>query len=240
MITTLFAVLAVVGVSTRAVHLVRDLDQLANSRLQALTDELTGIPNRRALIKRLESEEVTKSEVTLLVLHLDRFKDVNDRLGHSAGDDLLRRIGVRLEDELAPSALLARLGGGQLRVGASVGVAIGAIGERSTGEELPRRADMAMYAAKSTGGDVSLYDKALDAESAKRARLGDELLAVLDPAAGPLVQQQIVVYYQPQIDLRTTPRSVPRPWCGGNIRDSGCSPPTRFSTSPKKTERWLH
>lgn len=236
-ITALFAVLAVVGVSTRAVHLVRDLDQLANSRLQALTDELTGIPNRRALIKRLESDDVTGSGVTLLVLDLDRFKDVNDRLGHSAGDDLLRRVATRLQDELTPSALLARLGGdefailldgsdlgsaraignalvaaasavvptggGQLRVGASVGVATAAIGERSTGEELLRRADVAMYAAKSTGGGVSLYDKALDAESAKRARLGDELLAVLDPAAGPAVQQQIVVYYQPQIDLRT-------------------------------------
>lgn len=45
--------------------------------------------------------------------------------------------------------------------------------------------------------------KALDARSAKRARLGDELLAVLDPAAGPAVQQQIVVHLQPQIDPRT-------------------------------------
>ena len=86
---------------------------------QALTDELTGLPNRRALFARagqvLEAA-TARRPAALLLLDLDGFKEVNDGLGHHAGDHLLRQIGPRLSGGLRPDDLLARLGGDEFAV----------------------------------------------------------------------------------------------------------------------------
>jgi diguanylate cyclase (GGDEF)-like protein len=82
------------------------------------TDELTGLPNRRALMMdvsaRLREPEAPPS--ALLVLDLDRFKEVNDSLGHEAGDRLLTRIGERLAGAVRSGDLLVRLGGDEFAV----------------------------------------------------------------------------------------------------------------------------
>jgi diguanylate cyclase (GGDEF)-like protein/PAS domain S-box-containing protein len=89
-------------------------------RRQALHDGLTGLPNRELLNARLE-EAIDGagddgSTFALLLLDLDHFKDVNDALGHHAGDLLLRLIGPRLQGPLRPEDTLARLGGDEFAV----------------------------------------------------------------------------------------------------------------------------
>ena len=79
-------------------------------------DPLTGLPNRELLRRRLTGalaalREGATSGVGLLFLDLDRFKVINDSLGHAAGDRLLREVAARLQAGTAPGDLLARLGG---------------------------------------------------------------------------------------------------------------------------------
>jgi two-component system cell cycle response regulator len=88
-----------------------------NRRLEALatTDPLTRILNRRALLDRLNAEvdraRRYESSLTLLLLDLDHFKEVNDTAGHLAGDTVLRRIGVLLEEAIRKVDIVARYGG---------------------------------------------------------------------------------------------------------------------------------
>ncbi len=89
---------------------------------QALTDELTGLPSRRLLKDRLEQavlhakRSAPGAEVALMVLDLDRFKEVNDALGHSNGDRLLVEIARRLRGVLRENDTIARLGGDEFAV----------------------------------------------------------------------------------------------------------------------------
>jgi diguanylate cyclase (GGDEF)-like protein len=82
-------------------------------RHQAHHDLLTGLPNRSSLISNLESAlaGLNPQPFALLLLDLDRFKEVNDTFGHQSGDLLLREIGPRLRGVLRDSDVLARLGG---------------------------------------------------------------------------------------------------------------------------------
>jgi diguanylate cyclase (GGDEF)-like protein/PAS domain S-box-containing protein len=82
---------------------------------RALHDPLTGLPNRVLLLDRLEGALARirrhKSFLAVLYLDLDRFKTVNDNLGHEVGDRLLHAVARRLQDTLRPSDSVARLGG---------------------------------------------------------------------------------------------------------------------------------
>ncbi len=149
----------------------------------ARIDELTGLSNRRSFMA--EIDQLDSNSGTLLLLDLDGFKNVNDTLGHQAGDELLRQISLRFLRVVPHRSLLARLGGdefgvvipGDARLGqevaqalistvsypfivegheVSVGVSIGrVINDGSV--DLMRRADIAMYAAKRAGGGTSLW-----------------------------------------------------------------------------------
>ncbi len=92
-----------------------EVRSLAESRLEARTDPLTGLPNRRALYEMAEvllrPSATTVGRLALLILDLDRFKEVNDSLGHHMGDQLLGQIGPRIEGVLREGDVLARLGG---------------------------------------------------------------------------------------------------------------------------------
>jgi len=204
-------------------------------RRQARTDDLTGLPNRRALYAEAPAL-LTVSRVAarqrpsaLMILDLDRFKEVNDSLGHDVGDQLLVQVSARLAAALPAGARLARLGGDEfailladtgetgatvvasdlrgalartftlqgLAVQTSVSIGIALFPEQGHDlGDLLRRADMAMYKAKSSGRGHHVYQSEDDSHGDTRLRTLQELrLAVSD--------DQLVVHYQPKIDLRT-------------------------------------
>ena len=95
---------------------------LTNRRVLELaqTDILTGLPNRASFLERLEEvnscERGRKGAFSILMLDLDRFKNVNDSLGHAAGDALLRQVAHRLKSTLRGTDVLARFGGDEFAV----------------------------------------------------------------------------------------------------------------------------
>jgi diguanylate cyclase len=98
----------------------RDLQGLAEARRQAATDDLTSLPNRRLFMQRVRdaiaAATLTGGEVSVLMLDLDNFKELNDTLGHNAGDALLRLIGPRIKEALRTHDIIARLGGDEFAV----------------------------------------------------------------------------------------------------------------------------
>ena len=83
---------------------------------QALTDVLTGLANRKRLIDRTREALDGRQDVALLLFDLDRFKDVNDTLGHHVGDQLLEVVAARLLAASRPDDTVARLGGDEFAV----------------------------------------------------------------------------------------------------------------------------
>jgi len=98
----------------------RDVSSLGTVRRETLTDELTGLPHRRMLLRRL-AERLAEAHAAgtglhVIVLDLDDFKQLNDTLGHHAGDELLRVIGPRLIGALRAGDTVGRLGGDEFAV----------------------------------------------------------------------------------------------------------------------------
>jgi diguanylate cyclase len=114
------ATLVVVGV--RLALSVRGLRSLTEERhRQAVTDELTGLGNRRQLTSLLDAyfeDQVDPAtpprSLAFLFIDLDHFKEINDSFGHSAGDELLRQLGPRLTSSLRDTDVLVRIGGDEL------------------------------------------------------------------------------------------------------------------------------
>jgi diguanylate cyclase (GGDEF)-like protein len=197
---------------------------------EASHDPLTGLANRVLLRTRTEAALTADVGTTaLLLLDLDHFKEINDTLGHAAGDLLLQEVAQRLRRSVKGDDLVARLGGDEfaillcglptpahaepiaarvlatlsepveyeglhLSVEASIGIACFPDDAR-TAEELFRRCDVAMYQAKAERGAWLRYDPLRDDTSVQRLALVGELRAALD--------DQLVVHFQPQVDLGT-------------------------------------
>lgn len=203
---------------------------VSSSHDDARTDALTGLPNRRFLIEQVEA--MLSSDGTgragVILIDLDGFKEVNDALGHGAGDMLLGMIGARFVERLGRRGTLARLGGDEfaaicdgpeerlveiagellgtttepclleglrVRLGASVGIALGD-GADCTAFELLRSADVAMYDAKKNKLGISVYRAASDTNSRESLSLLNDLRDAID-------SQAISLHYQPTIDVRS-------------------------------------
>ena len=218
---------------TRAQLSFRMVARLADlRRLDAATDELTGLANRRALYTggyaRLAEPQCRRQ--ALLMLDLDKFKKVNDALGHHIGDQLLTQVAARLRDNLREGDLLARLGGDEfalllddaghdeavlvaIKLGAALGepyaledmtlysrASIGIAVFPDDSDDGPslsallRKADVAMYRAKVSGAGHHAYSGTDDADDAAKLRTVDELRTAITSG-------QLVLYYQPKINL---------------------------------------
>jgi diguanylate cyclase (GGDEF)-like protein len=95
-------------------------DQVSKAEYASLHDELTGLPNRRMLARRLyevmEQVRAAGTSAALVVIDLDGFKEINDTLGHAAGDEVLRWAARQFRSQLRPQHVLARLGGDEFAV----------------------------------------------------------------------------------------------------------------------------
>lgn len=139
------------GCSLRIVTDATEQQRLQSSlSYQAFHDSLTGLANRakfhREFMRRLDEARANANELTVMVLDLDRFKEVNDNLGHEAGDNLLIEVARRLESAIRQGDLAARLGGDEFAVLVSGG------GGRSDPKILAERI------LKSVGQPLSLGD----------------------------------------------------------------------------------
>ena len=207
--------------------------RLRETRTQALTDDLTGLANRRHLVDTLhatiESAHEQGDELALLLIDLDGFKELNDTLGHHAGDEVLRQIGPRLQDLLRNDDTLARLGGDEfaviLRPGDEASASTAGLRLRAALEESFAVGGIHVHIDASVG--IALYpDHAPDAMGllqradvamyqAKRMRTGHEVylagrdrhsrqrLALVGELGAALEAGELVLHYQPQAELRT-------------------------------------
>ena len=194
---------------------------------------MTSLPNRALFNDRLEmaikNAGRSGTPVTILVMDLDRFKYVNDTLGHPVGDMVLREVGVRLQALLRQTDTVARLGGDEfaiilpnadtapaaeiattiqralekpillegqlLDVGFSIGIA--SYPEHGDNpQSLMRHADVAMYVAKRSNRGYAVYSKEFYQPS-------QDLLRLLGDLRRAIENDELILYFQPKIDLQT-------------------------------------
>src|SRR5450830_1799419 len=108
---TIPAVVTLVATVARLLLALHEAQGTAEALRLSRTDELTGLPNRRALMGAVDDATRAGTPLGLMLLDLDGFKDVNDSLGHGVGDEVLITLGRRMRMVLDHNVLLARLGG---------------------------------------------------------------------------------------------------------------------------------
>ena len=218
--------------------LYRTRSQLDQQRTKAvhdaLHDALTGLPNRTLLADRFEQAlragTRTSSTTALLLIDLDRFKEVNDTLGHHVGDQLLAQIGPRLAGALRGADTVARLGGDEFAVllpsvdGLSGALDVAsrlrqALGKafRVEGVELDIDASIGVVISGAHGADAQTLLQRADIAMyvAKQQKRGvvvydpenddhsPERLSLLGQLRRGIERGELFLQYQPKIDLKT-------------------------------------
>ncbi|MCW2839302.1 MAG: hypothetical protein JWR55_785 [Aeromicrobium sp.] len=110
------AVLTMGSVAGRMALALRDANRANDAFALSHTDDLTKLPNRRAVRTWLSDGLTDRAPMSLMLLDLDGFKEVNDSLGHRAGDTVLTLVGVRMREAVDPQARVARLGGDEFAI----------------------------------------------------------------------------------------------------------------------------
>ncbi|WP_420451581.1 putative bifunctional diguanylate cyclase/phosphodiesterase [Ilumatobacter sp.] len=195
----------------------------------ALHDPLTGELNRRGFDARVDADLADEGRAAraVVILDLDRFKEINDTFGHHVGDEVLVEFARRVRQLLGPDDVLARFGGDEFAiyvgreserdvrvlvegivsrshqalhiehydvvVAVSAGVSFASAHDLRS-EQLLRRADIAMYAAKRTHVGYETYRWEMDRRTPERLELLGELRDALDSEA-------LEVHFQPKVDI---------------------------------------
>ena len=195
----------------------------------ALHDPLTDLPNRRQLYRLLDAALAGEPCTAVMMMDLDRFKEINDALGHDTGDALLREVGERLRRRLEGRGAVARLGGDEFAMLVGVDSAEDAA---AAGHELVReleqpvhighltlhpRASIGIALAPEHGDDSGTLLRRADVAmyAAKQARSGVRIyratddqntpqrLALIGDLRDAIERQEIVVVFQPKVDPAT-------------------------------------
>lgn len=223
-------------------------------------DSLTGLANRNLLTFHL-ANAVTRANDSgakfwLACIDLDRFKFVNDTVGHKAGDYLLKRVAERLQSVVTPECNVARIGadefvivlegfngvteatqilneilaaiaeplsylGHEFFLTCSIGVA-SYPDQANDPESLLKYADVAMYRAKDEGrNNIQFYTPVMNERALERLRIERDLRSALD-------HQELILHYQPQVDLRTGRIVAAEALVRWRHRELGLVPPARF------------
>ena len=224
---------------------------------QAMHDSLTGLPNRVLFRDRLEQALLgakrRPGEVAVMFLDLDRFKEVNDTLGHESGDTLLREVGQRLAHSLRAGDTVARLGGDEFAVLATglddaddalvVARKLRQAVEwpftlRGLTLEVEASIGIAIFPEHGTDADTLLRHADVAMYQSKEAHSGVEIysperdvyspdrLKLLGELRRAIEQSELVLYYQPKVSLRRPRSSASRRSCAGSTPSRGCSRPT--------------
>jgi len=196
---------------------------------QARQDELTGLPNRRALREAVTSHLEAGTPVALLLIDLDDFKEVNDSLGHETGDQLLRQIGMRIRASAPVGAMSARLGGDEfaLLLPGAGGAEARAFGTRlvtaiaapvvEDGLALRVRSSVGIATypedATDTGELMRRADVAMYRAKRRRSRVevydadadpfGHERLALVADLEHALAGEALTLHHQPLVEVAT-------------------------------------
>jgi diguanylate cyclase (GGDEF)-like protein/PAS domain S-box-containing protein len=225
----------------RPAHVIAMLEDISDRKQaevdllhRTLHDSLTELPNRICFhdaVTQAIGAAREGGELAILLIDLDRFKEVNDTLGHHYGDRLLREFAAALSRHLRPPDTVARLGGDEfgvllqvdgdataaaksavarienllatpyqveglpLSVEASIGIArFPQDGDDVT--KLLQHADIAMYVAKASGTGHAFYEASGDDHDRRRLGLLGELRRAIS-------EHELVLHYQPKLDLRT-------------------------------------
>jgi len=241
-----------------------EASELATVEIEHLAyhDALTGLPNRPLFIDRLivalAQANRGNQKLAVFFLDLDRFKDINDSLGHNVGDALLRSVAERVRRSVREGDTIARFGGDEftlliprveriedaatiaqkiidmlkipfvigeheLFVTTSIGISLFP-NDGADPETLVRNADTAMYRAKEHGRDnYQLYAAAMNARALERLALENLLRKALS-------QDELILHYQPLIDLKTRAVAGVEALVRWNHPDMGLLYPAHFIT----------
>lgn len=210
-------------------------EQQSRLNYMAFHDALTALPNRSLFYDRINHgiarAQRSGSQLALMLLDIDRFKNINDSLGHDSGDLLLKAIAARLNDGVRDMDTVARLGGDEfvvllegvhdlddvrfvankllahlsrpmeisgheISITASIGISVYPHDGEDT-DELLKNADVAMYKAKEVGkNNCQFYAKGMSATAVNFLLLENDLRRGIE-------QDQLVLHYQPQVNLQT-------------------------------------
>lgn len=229
-------------------------------RHAAFHDALTDLPNRNYFIESLKfllekSKQTPDAKFAVLFLDLNRFKTINDSLGHSAGDRLIMHVAKRLSALAREGDLVARFSGDEFAVilnnitmvddavqfaeivrrklltsftitgrqvftSVSIGIAV-SHSHYEEAQDILRDADIAMYHAKERGRDYVVFDQTMHARAVTLLQLETDLRHAVE-------RDEMLVYYQPIVDLATMKLTGFEALMRWNHPQRGIIPPNEF------------